>query len=632
METFLKNSMFLIVDDAEPILPIFRSPDYNSPGTIVELTDVGCDTESAFSGHFPRSAFERRRGGAENFRSARRTAKWRNERPTSFTIASNHFKRRNGKYVESAKAQRRDLNYDDVYMADLDYDSYVEDNAYNDLPRNNTGVRYKNDCYAQFGDLRNVIAERSRREYFPRNVKQNYSRDLEFSPNRAYQRENNFPRWFIDNEEIPRENHKSRTKRINEILNRNAEFSTSLKSDDFSDSVSWENDTSGEELISSDSTILKNELREVPVKKKLRNFYMQRNRENEENINSEREEESKEPRLENSQENLSPKPARYRASRSGSVTRKSKILQSNAPIANSPRVQSAQTSIDERSSNVCAAENASTNTRPRSAVERRKFNVNLPTDERTGETANVTSARTSSREDRCQRSIHKDNKFIKKVTNKSPGETSRRPVRTNKRVVNLKINERTYAAKERSNTHRGNCENNKIDRANISAASRSSLEERAATNKRVFSLKRTDTLPLVDIEREKKWKFTSKLPVRTWKRLRTREPATTRTENDITNEDANREQVNIEIPRIRNNLSNKIDDEICKQIAEEHTVRRTADRGNVKRSNNLTSGLFITEHQPASSDAKKMEISNAKRTLQRNKQKYTSTLGKIKVS
>lgn len=228
----------------------------------------------------------------------------------------------------------------------------------------------------------------------------------------------------------------------------------------------------------------------------------------------------------------------------------------------------------------------------------------------------MTSART--REDRCQRSIRKDNKFIKKVTNKSPSETSR-PIRTNKRVVNLKINERTYAAKERSNTHRGNYENNKIDRTNNSAASRSSLEEKAITNDRVFSLKRTDTLPLVD--REKKRKFISKLPVRTWKRLRTREPATSRPENDITNESANREQVDIEILRIHNNLSNKIDDEICKE--EEHAVRRTVDRSNIKGNNHFTLGLFNTT-EPASSDAKKIKIPNA-RTMQRSKQKYTST-------
>lgn len=109
-------------------------------------------------------------------------------------------------------------------MADLDYDSYAEDNAYNDfdLPQNNNAVRYKNDCYAQFGDLQNVI-ERSRREYFPRDVQQNYSRDFESSPNRAYQRENTYSRWFVNSEETSREkNHKNRMKKANKTLNRNS--------------------------------------------------------------------------------------------------------------------------------------------------------------------------------------------------------------------------------------------------------------------------------------------------------------------------------------------------------------------------------------------------------------------------
>jgi len=80
MGAFLENPMFLFVDDAEPILPIFPSTEYGDTGRIVELTDVGCDTEITF----PRGAFDRRRGGAESLGSTRRIAKWLNDRPNKF--------------------------------------------------------------------------------------------------------------------------------------------------------------------------------------------------------------------------------------------------------------------------------------------------------------------------------------------------------------------------------------------------------------------------------------------------------------------------------------------------------------------------------------------------------------------
>ena len=84
MGAFFENSMFLFVDDSEPILPIFRSTEYANTGRVVELADVGCDTETTFPVHFPHDAFDRRRGGAENLGSTRRI-KWLNDRPNEFT-------------------------------------------------------------------------------------------------------------------------------------------------------------------------------------------------------------------------------------------------------------------------------------------------------------------------------------------------------------------------------------------------------------------------------------------------------------------------------------------------------------------------------------------------------------------
>lgn len=81
MGAFLENPMFLFMDDAEPILPIFRSTEYGDTGRIVELADVGCDPETTFPIHFSHGASGRRRGGAESLRSTRRITKWLNDRP-----------------------------------------------------------------------------------------------------------------------------------------------------------------------------------------------------------------------------------------------------------------------------------------------------------------------------------------------------------------------------------------------------------------------------------------------------------------------------------------------------------------------------------------------------------------------
>lgn len=86
MAAFFENPLFLFVDEAEPILPIFRSPEYSDSGRkIVELADVACDTETTFPIHFLRGKFNRRHGGTEGFESARRITKGRNKKPTNFS-------------------------------------------------------------------------------------------------------------------------------------------------------------------------------------------------------------------------------------------------------------------------------------------------------------------------------------------------------------------------------------------------------------------------------------------------------------------------------------------------------------------------------------------------------------------
>jgi len=88
MGAFLENPMFFFVDDVEPILPIFRSSEYDRSDKIVELMDAECDTGTALPVHPSHGAFKRYRKGPENFGSTRRNAKWHNERWKNFARAT----------------------------------------------------------------------------------------------------------------------------------------------------------------------------------------------------------------------------------------------------------------------------------------------------------------------------------------------------------------------------------------------------------------------------------------------------------------------------------------------------------------------------------------------------------------
>lgn len=116
------------------------------------------------------------------------------------------------------------------------------------------------------------------------------------------------------------------------------------------DSVSLENDTSCEELTFADP--------------RLKNHGDLQSKTSYNFIDSEREEESDETRQKNNLENFSPKisakNAKYRASKNDAVKEKPKILQSNTLNANSPRVKSPRTPI-EQTSNVNSAGKSKTN-------------------------------------------------------------------------------------------------------------------------------------------------------------------------------------------------------------------------------------------------------------------------------
>ncbi|XP_072747294.1 uncharacterized protein [Anoplolepis gracilipes] len=577
MDAFLENSLFFFVDDAEPILPIFQSPEYGDPRRIVEVTDVGCDTETTYPVHFPRNAFHRRRGGAENCGPTRRIAEWRNERPSKFsritTILNNKNRRRN--YIED-KTRRNERDYDDVYVADLDYPYADSENPYDDfeLAKHDSAIEYKDNYYTQFVNPRNIIGY-SNQDELPRDARYNYIRNPDSSSarsNHVGRREKILTQqWFDESDErnfredvdirSPLSERRKRTKilsRTDENFNSKTEFEKCREQADenfpnaidsknnFWDSVSLENHASCEKLTFTEPTKVKN--RNGLQRKTSFNI-----------VDSEREEESEETWRKNGRQNLLPKmstkSAKYQTySKNNASKEKSKILQSNTINANSPRVKSARTSIDERTSNSTGKN--SINVRPRSTVEGKKININ--SSEKRTETVNVTFAET------------------------------RQPARMFKHIANSNSNERIYATNEEDNANPRfkNSGSNKIDRTNVTV-SRSAAEEK---KERTLTLKMTDVSSCTKIERMKR-NFFSRLPIRTWKRLRTKEPTALRLETDITNGNDNREL------QAADNVTAKLNDHLEKmkndQVREKiRTADATTDCSDIKRSNRFGLGVL----------------------------------------
>lgn len=164
--------------------------------------------------------------------------------------------------------------------------------------------------------------------------------------------------------------------------------------------------------------------------------------------------------------------------------------------------------------------------------------------------------------------------------NKLSNETHQ-PARTFKCVAESNSDEQIYAMNEEDDTNprSRNSANNKINRTNV-IVSRSATEEK---NESTFTL--TDASPRVEVETEKK-KFFSRLPIRTWKRLRTKEPAALRFESErtITKGDDNQKlrAVNIATTNLNDHMEEIKDDEVREEI---QAVHASADRSDIKRSN-----------------------------------------------
>lgn len=204
----------------------------------------------------------------------------------------------------------------------------------------------------------------------------------------------------------------------------------------------------------------------------------------------------------------------------------------------------------------------SINTRPHSTTGGKK--IKSATIDRREE---ITATRTTVNDRRCHN----------KLSNNSPREIGRS---TFNRVTDSKNNDRIYSPvtnkKDNTKLHRGNSGSNRTDRTNVVV---SQLAPEKITENETSRMTGVSA-PRADVGKEKERKFSSRLPIRKWKRLRTKEPAR-RPKNDATNGDVNREGMEIETARSSERVEN--DDVRAKD-------RAAANRNDVKRSDRFKAG------------------------------------------
>ncbi|XP_025074337.1 uncharacterized protein LOC112552710 [Pogonomyrmex barbatus] len=210
-------------------------------------------------------------------------------------------------------------------------------------------------------------------------------------------------------------------------------------------------------------------------------------------------------------------------------------------------------------------------------------------------------------------------RFVNKLFNNPPKEPCQSAKMLN-RVVDSKSNGQIYATSERDdmNSHSGNSENDKTNRINP-VVSRSGPEEKVTKNERTFTLRMTDTaMPRMDIEKEEK-KFFSKLPIRTWKRLRTKEPAALRPESDATNADVKEKfQKTQNETTISNDHPERVENDDVREGA-----RATANCSDVKRNEYFRRGLLrVDKPELTSSDLKNTKESKGSNAAKRTHEQW----------
>lgn len=215
------------------------------------------------------------------------------------------------------------------------------------------------------------------------------------------------------------------------------------------------------------------------------------------------------------------------------------------------------------------------------SVEATKIGINSPSERRT-ETMNATFASTNVDERR-----YRANKF---------SNEKNQSVRTFKLIKNSNSNEGMNATNEENVTNRPpKNPRSKINRTNI--VSRSPEEK----NERTFILRMAGASPCTEIKKEKR-KFFSRLPIRTWKRLRTKGPAALRLESDVTNGNDNRK---LDVKNIAITKSNDHLEEIKNVPEEIRSINATANHVDVKKRNRFKIGSL-------SADKPKITSSNIK--------------------
>lgn len=220
--------------------------------------------------------------------------------------------------------------------------------------------------------------------------------------------------------------------------------------------------------------------------------------------------------------------------------------------------------------------------RPYSATEGKR--IKSQTIERREE---ITSATGTTVDDRRYKKFDKpsNNSFVFKET--------RRSTRTFDRVASSKSNGRIHTANERDNTnsYRENSGNDKVDRIDVTV-SRLAPEEKITKNERTFALRMAGaSAPRTDMEKEKERKFSSRLPIRIWKRLRTKEPAALRAENGATNGDVNRKFQEVENESAKSNdRSERVENDDVRV-----KDRAAANCNDVKRSERFGTGSLSAD-------------------------------------
>lgn len=230
---------------------------------------------------------------------------------------------------------------------------------------------------------------------------------------------------------------------------------------------------------------------------------------------------------------------------------------------------------------------ATTNARPRSAFETRKINdIDSPIANEGRRKIGENSPSIGTRADDRR---HRNNTSVKHFT-KAFNATDR----TSKYTSRSKNNERMSAADEKDSIDYriGGSRDSKFDRTDQASLSRSEIEECVPESEKTFALRITSTSPPTEVEKEKK--KSSRLPVRTWKRLRTKEPSTLRHENDVTNDTVDRKfqkaEIILENTTRPNNQPERADDnENCEKIVKDSAAK---DRDDTKRKDRRRTGSF----------------------------------------